>query len=322
MSWHPGSEMLSTPARQIPTSEPALGNTIVGLENLAVSGQPTSSVQQSMGNHFAMDFGVPMGTSLAMPGQSPTGNEEYNSAPDSVFRQESVYNSEPMYSNPYSYDNTLQQLQHCYMSQSSGQDTYSPANYLPLQWPEPQPYMAHHFHDPQSSADQFNWSANPRQKANVKTAPQTSKRATKVLSGIGLYDDKVPDFMSGASGDPNRDSMGKGLKLEETWEPPKDEDENDDNDDDDNDEDDEEGSYSTDEAEEIEEDPPIMASAPHQHAQTAFYPPYGDLSQQSFFFSNDDDAYPGEDQQYANYLALGQGQSKPQDPVTGNFLWC
>ena len=135
-----------------------------------------------------------------------------------------------------------------------------------------------------------------------------------MLSGIGLYDDKVPNFMPGTtSGDPNRDSIGKGLKLEETWEPPKDDEENDD--------DDEEGSYSTDEAEEIEEDPAIMTTAT-QHAQTAFYPPYGDLSQQSFFFSNDDDMYSGEDHQYANHLTLGQGHAKPQDSVTGNFLWC
>ncbi len=141
-----------------------------------------------------------------------------------------------------------------------------------------------------------------------------------MLSGIGLYDDKVPNFISGTSGNPNRDSLGKGLKLEETWQPPKDEEEKDDDDDD---EDDEEGSYSTDEAEEIEEDPPIMATAPQQ-AQTAFYPPYGDLSQQSFFFSNDDDdPYTEEANQYTNYLALGQAQPKPQDLVTtGNFLWC
>lgn len=152
---------------------------------------------------------------------------------------------------------------------------------------------------------------------NVKAAPQVSKRANKVLSGIGLYDDKTPDFASDTSGDPNRDSMGKGLKLEETWQPSKDDDENDDEDED---EDEDEGSYSTDEAEEIEEDSSTMAPAPH-HAPTAFYPTYGDLSNQSFFFSNDDDPYTGEDQ-YANYLAFGQAQSKPQDPATGNFLWC
>ena len=174
--------------------------------------------------------------------------------------------------------------------------------------------------DPQTSADLRHWSSNPEQKLNAKVAPQMPKRAHKVLSGIGLYDDKVPDFLSGTSGEPNRDSMGKGLKLEETWQPPKDE-ENDEDDDDDDDDDDEEGSYSTDEAEDMEEDPPIMATAPPD-AQTAFYPPYGDLSQQSFFFSNDEDPYTGKEAPYANYFAFGQAPPKPQDGVTSNFLWC
>lgn len=313
MSWHPGSEMLSTPATQVRTSEPALGNTIAGLQNLAVSGQPASSVQQSIENAFAMGYGVPISRPPNMYEQSPTGLEDYNAAPESVYGPESSYVSEPTY-NPYSYG-TFQQYQQSYMSQPPTQDTYPPANYQLPQWPDAQSVFANDFPDPQTSADSCQWSLNPGQKPNVKAAPQVSKRATKVLSGIGLYDDKATDFGSGTSGDPNRDSMGKGLKLEETWQPPKDDDENGDDE-----EEEDEGSYSTDEAEEIEEDPPIMASAP-QHAPRDFYPTYGDLSNQSFFFSNDDDPYTGEDQ-YANYLAFGQAQSKSQDPATGNFLWC
>ena len=311
MSWHPGSDMISTSATQVPTSEPALGNTIVGLQNLAVSGQPASSVQQSVENAFAMGYGLPINAPLPMSEQSPTGAELYEPAHASVYRQESLYNSEPTY-NPYAY-NTLQQLQHSYMPQPSTQDTYPAPSYQISQWPETQPCFPNNFQDSQPAVDLSYRSSNHGQKLNVKAAPQVSKKANKVLSGIGLYDDKVPDFMSGTSGDPNRDSTGKGLKLEETWQPPKDEDEND--------EDDEEGSYSTDEAEEMEEDLPLMATAT-QEAQTAFYPPYGDLSQQSFFFANDDDPYTGEDAQYPNYLAFGQAQSKPQDPVSGNFLWC
>ena len=313
MSWHPGSEIISTPATQVRTSEPALGYTISGLQNLEVSGQPAPSVQQSIENAFAMGYGIPISSAPPMYEQSPTENGHYEPAPESIYRPESSYNSEQSY-DPYSY-NTLEQFQHSYPPQPSTQDMYPPANYQLSQWPQPQPCFADDFQNPQTSADSGHWSSNPGQKLNVKAAPQVSKRANKVLSGIGLYDDKAPEFISSASVDPNRDSVGKGLKLEETWQPPNDDDDNEDNDDDD-----EEGSYSTDEAEEIEEDPPIMASAP-QHAQTAFYPTYGDLSNQSFFFSNDDDPYAGEDQ-YNNYLAFGQAQSKPKDPVTGNFLWC
>ena len=312
MSWHPGSDMISTPATQLGTSEPALGNTIAAIQNLAVSTQPASSAQQSIENAFAMGYGVPITKPVTTYEQSPAGLADYEAAPESIYGPESSYNSEPMY-NPYSY-NLYQQYQNSYMPQSAMQDTYPAANYQLPQWPEAQPCFANDFQGPQTSADVCHWSSNPVQKVNVKAAPQASKRANKVLSGIGLYDDKVPDFISSASSDPNRDSMGQGLKLEETWQPPKDDDENDE------DVDEDEGSYSTDEAEEIEEDPPVIASAP-QHAQTAFYPTYGDLSNQSFFFSNDEDPYTGEDQ-YANYLAFNQAQSKAQDPATGNFLWC
>lgn len=316
MSWHPGSEMISTPASQAPTSEPALGHTIAGLQNLAVSGQPAPSVQQSIGNAFAMGYGIPISTPLTMSEPSPTGTETYEPAHASMYGQETFYNSEPIY-NPYSY-NTLQQIPQSYVPQPSTQDTYPPANYRLPQWPETQSSFANSLQDPQISAGPRHCSSNPGQKVGAKAAPQMSKRANKVLSGIGLYDDKVPDFLSGTSGEPNRDSMGKGLKLEETWQPPQDEDEEEEDEDDDEDE---EGSYSTDEAEDMEEEPPMMATAP-QTAQTAFYPPYADLSHQSFFFSNDDDLYTGDDGQYPNYLAFGQAQPKPEDPVTGNFLWC
>ena len=307
MSWHPGSDMISTPATQVSTSEPALGNTIAGLQNLAVSGQTASSVQQSIENAFVMSYGIPISRPLTMYEQSPTGSQDYEPAPESIYRPESSFSSEPIY-DPYSY-NTFQHFHDSHIPQQSTQ-SMCPANYQLPQWPEAQPFFPNDFQYPYTSADLCQWPSQNGQ-SSVKTAPQVSKRATKVLSGIGLYDDKLPDGISGTSGDPSRGSMGKGLKLEETWQPPKDDDENDEDD---------EGSYSTDEAEEIEEDPPIMASAP-QHSQTAFYPSYGDLSNQSFFFSNDDDPYTGEDQ-YTNYLAFGQAQSKPQDPASGNFLWC
>lgn len=308
MSWHPGSEMISTSATQIPTSEPALGNTIAGLQGLAVSRQPASCVQQSIENAFAMGYGIPISRPLTAQEQSPTGIEDYESAPDAIYKSQSSYNSEPIY-DPYSY-NTTQQFQHPYMPQPSSQDMYHSSNYQVPQWPEAQTYFDN-FQDPQIPADVCQWAPNPGQKLNMKPTTQLSKRANKVLSGIGLYDDKVPDSMPGASADPNRDSMGKGLKLEETFQPPKD--------DDDENDDDDEGSCSTDDAEEIDDELPIMTSAP-QDAQTALYPPYGDLSNQSFFFSNDDDPYTVEDQ-YTNFLAFGQAQSKPQDPVMGKPLW-
>lgn len=141
------------------------------------------------------------------------------------------------------------------------------------------------------------------------------RRRSKELVSIGLYDNNDNDFISAlnsaASSDPSRDSLGKGLKLEETWQPPND------------DEEEPEEGYSTDEAEEMDEVPPVQISVAPE-VETAFYPPtYGDLSDQSFFF-NDDDQYASESH-YADYYAIDQGyqdaQPKAADPATGNFMW-
>lgn len=95
--------------------------------------------------------------------------------------------------------------------------------------------------------------------------------------------------------------QGKGLKLEETWQPPND----------DGDEVEEEGS-SEDEGEEI---PPPASS--QTDLQSTFIPAYGDLSNQSFFFDSDDP--------YPDYLPLDQGfqacQPKATDPSLQNFMW-
>lgn len=139
---------------------------------------------------------------------------------------------------------------------------------------------------------------------NEFISPHIVEKKSKELVGMGLYDDKnvgmfasldhVGSEMSGLG-----DSLGKGLKLEETWKPP--------GNDDDNDE-----GYSTDDA---EEELPI-APAP-QEVQTHFVPVAGDLSNQTFFFENDE--------QYSDWAAFGQSMpaypSKPLDPASGNFLW-
>ena len=146
------------------------------------------------------------------------------------------------------------------------------------------------------------------QAINLQSTPVLQRKKSKELVGLGLYDDKKEDFLSTFNSDSTRESLGKDLKLEETWQPP-------------NNEEEDEESYSSDEAE--EEDPEALGfinQAP-VNPQT-FYPTYGDLSDQSFFF-NDDDQKLGHDVPYVNYVALG-----PEDPAkaqavadTGNFMW-
>lgn len=144
--------------------------------------------------------------------------------------------------------------------------------------------------------------------AQAASKPPISVKKSAELVGMGLYDDKNGSMFAsldtvgdGASG--LRDSLGKGLKLEETWEPPsKDHDEGDNAD---------EG-YSTDDA---EEELPVAPAA--QEAQAQIFPAYGDLSNQTFFFDSDE--------QNGNYMVLDQGihgcPSKPPDTISGNFFW-
>lgn len=216
----------------------------------------------------------------------------------------------------YTFDD---QNQYQYMSQALSHQMY-PQNLGMPQWPEFRPDHAC------TSQDHFNEFIPVQHASDVShvlyAAPkqQLPKKQSKELVGIGLYDNEDRDYMSrlnsACSNDPKRESLGKELKLEETWEPPRDDGEAEEG----NEEDE---AYSTDEAEEIEEEVPVFMGPTPADSQTAFYPTYGDLSDQSFFF-NEDDQFAHEDQ-FANYLTfdggLQEGQPKAQAARTDNFLW-
>ena len=124
---------------------------------------------------------------------------------------------------------------------------------------------------------------------------------------MGLYDGPSRKELSTPDTSVERISQllaapqGKGLKLEETWQPVNE----------DADEDEEESSS----ADEAEEDlPPAPAQT---HAQPGVFPAYGDLSNQSFFFDSDDP--------YTSCMSFDQSvqvcQSKAPDPSLQNFMW-
>ena len=305
MSWHPRSNSSQISGAQMSMNEPALGNTIADLENLAVSGTPSSSVQQSIQNVFAMGYGYPTGATSTMYDTSPANLQCYGALGRGL---ESSHDPFPIYS-------VSDQAQCAYMPQGFSDDVFTSAEYQAAQqWPQDTSYLTMTSQVPQAMSAYPSANA-PKMKAS--SAPRISRRKSKELVGMGLYDDRESSSMSlldiAASQDSNRDSMGKGLKLEETWQPPNDDDE----------EEEDEG-YSTEEADEAEEAPqPVIPSAPAE-VQPACYPAYRDMSNQSFFF-NDDDEYIYEDQ-YASYLAYAQafpgGQPKPQfNPQTESYLW-
>ncbi|KAL2053516.1 hypothetical protein ABVK25_006168 [Lepraria finkii] len=310
MSWQPGSETIQTPATQVPMSEPAVGNTIAGMENLAVSGTPESSVQQSIENAFAMGYGYTVSKPTSTYQQSPTGNDGYEAY---GLASESTYH-------PYLAYNVSAQPQYPYMPQAPIYDMSTSVNYQLPQYSQAEPDYTIAAQAPQKNLDYLSMAcpATKPPKTSTRTRLQLPRRRSKELIGMGLYDDEDKKFMSTLNSaftdDPNRNSMGKGLKLEETWEPPKDDE------DDENDE--QEEGYSSDEVEEVDEIPPVQGTAP-SGIQTAFYPPYGDLSNQSFFFSEDNEYT--DDDQYTNYMAYGPGlqdsQPKLQGPATRSFVW-
>ena len=316
MSWHPGSDTTQTPAAQMPRSEPALGNTIADLENLAVSGTPTSSVQQSTQNAFAMGYSCPMGAQNTTYETPPAKVQSYGEPANSPG---SKYDFYPTYSVSDKYQYPL-------VPQAAPYGMYPTTDYkLAPQWPSG---ITHYSMNPQIPQPMQEYppahvSTNNSRKTKAISAPQLSRRKSKELVGMGLYDDRGNNFMScvGSAGSENspRDSVGKGLKLEETWQPP-----DEDQEEEEEEEDEEDEGYSSEEADEVKDvQPPLVASYPSE-AQTTYFPTYRDMSNQSFFF-NDDDEYTNEDQ-YANYFAYAQAmpeaQPKPQmNPGMENYLW-
>lgn len=307
MSWHPSSE-LNRRRAQMPTSEPTLGNTIVGLENLAVSNTP-ASVQQSIENAFAMGYGYPIAKPASMYEPSPMQTGGYDN----------VHACAESACNPYASYDTLEPYHYSETSTALTYAIYPPASNQVPQWPPVEPEITNNqLVAPQEPVDclPMQWPTDAHQNLYFTSAPELPKKTSKELVGMGLYDNEDRDFMStihsAISDDPIRDSMGKGLKLEETWQPPvKDGD-------DDGDDEGGEDSDSTDEAEEVEEDSPVVSSAPAE-TPIASYPTYGDLSDKSFFF-NEDEQYPGEDQ-YTTYLAYGQGIPAVQPKIHHSASW-
>jgi hypothetical protein len=120
--------------------------------------------------------------------------------------------------------------------------------------------------------------------AGDSEAPISSNQDDKVLVGMGLYDAPPPVQRTHFSGDrfslPHRGSAGKGLKLEETFEPSNE----DDGDDEGSEEQEAEGDDSNAELDSVTNYP---TSQPLEESQTQPAPPL--LSGQSFLFDQDPD---------------------------------
>ena len=292
MSWHPGSRLHQEPTTVPLSTESKLGNTIAEFETLAVSGPipPVFEEPVTMGH-----ISTPSGDVFD---QLATGYSSWDYLPIDPNAPYPSYgnlnmSSANQYYIPTQYD--------CFHGQAGYQTTeYMDAHSISQVYQTPTAM----------EMLPIQYAAHTTSDIGLGYPPKIATKKSRELVGMGLYDDKngsmdSPVDAMGAQSrniytDPNRSSMGKGLKLEETWQPP--------------------GSGSTEEAEdyssdEAEEDLPV--APPSQQTQPQVFSDYKDLSNQSFFFESDD--------QYSNYLAMEQAMQfckpKAPDPSSGNFLW-
>ena len=299
-SWHPGSANPQPSHDPMPVNDNTMGNAIAGIENLAVTSTPPSSVQQSIQDAFSMGYGYPINTA-SVAFTPPVSDSQAFYAPTASTNQNPAF-SFPAYDYPEPTFDPYGQ-------------SYQTNDYSTPQWIQPTDSsvtFVDNRHSTAASATSLQRDANPLQYLHTKELPETPKIDGEELVGIGLYDNADQDYVSTLSSttrdDPRKSTTGKELKLQETWHPPS------------NEEDDEESSDENEEVEEL----PIDTSATSE-VQPALYHNYGDLSNQSFFISDDVEIYPDGDQ-YSNYIALNNGlqameQMKTQPAGPGNLLW-
>lgn len=270
LSWHPSSSQFSVESFGLPTSQPLLdhqayaayNNQLQAYHRSLASQQPQDQYTQSH-QYSNRDSGVSgMGWSRSSQSdyqpskQSLEGSTPWNFS----FQQDmSAVSSVPActtsQNEPVSW--YLQDLSHMVQAQLQP-PPYS--DFLPIQYPPA-------LQQPASEPDTQDHSLN-RQKS-------------KELIGMGLYDppDNSTSLLAGGLL-----STGKGLKLEETWQPPAD--------DDDEDDEPEEAGNDASSDEEDEEEPPPADDQQWPLPSGGLLPT--NMSGQSFFFDDDDETCTNE----------------------------
>ena len=284
-SWHPASDITLSSDEGISPIDNYVVNAISGLESLAVANTPPS-VQQSIQDAFSLGYG------------NPEFSTAYTSHQSHAFGACSVTQGIPYESYSHSGplrigDDSIHQSGHFGSNLQLQHESFPTEDLTFTQ----KPYL-----QAQSiPSSVFPTETSSTQANDIAFTPEESGEE---LVGIGLYDD-ANERRTPTHARTTLYTHGKDLKLEETWQPPQDDE------------------VSSEEAEEAEELPAI--SSPADEAHPALLPTYGDLSNQSFFLNDDDDLYSGHDQ-LVNYLALNNGlealnQWKTQPAGSGNAMY-
>ncbi|KAL8704789.1 MAG: hypothetical protein Q9201_002060 [Fulgogasparrea decipioides] len=221
----------------------------------------------------------------------------------------------PDYPSAYSVETpTYHPASHDYVTQLPQQDINNTYGYDPCytSGPTSDPFQVlsdNASYSAQQTPNSFpnQYPLDPPQYVRDPVPSHITKQRSKELIGMGLYDgpgrkellalDASPHHISQLLAEP----QGKGLKLEETWQPP-----NEDGDDN------EDEAYSTDEAEDD-----LPAAPASTETQRTYISAYGDLSNQSFFFENDDP--------YTACMSFDQAMKvcppKASDLPNQNLMW-
>lgn len=300
MSWHPGSDTISQPYFDIPINEPISSTSAADIEYMTNFGAPNAGGEQVLQDTFSIGSGYPLRPHHVQE-QSTSQNLDNN-----------TYGLDPRYAYPsYEYFGPDQITER----DSSPYGSYLAAGFQMPQWSQDSRCPS----SLQPSEEVLNFvpmqpTAVNLQHLDTKEPLSISKKKSNDLIGIGLYDNEDHDFSDSTDKVfTNRASIGRDLKLEETWQPPVEDMSVEDDDD----------AYSEDETEPADLALPNFAP-PLIESQSVGQPAYGDLSDQSFFFE-DDEGLNYDENPYANYLNYDQGlqQSELKKPVVAQHgaLW-
>ncbi|KAI4198444.1 MAG: hypothetical protein LQ346_002768 [Caloplaca aetnensis] len=291
MTWHPGSNHLENCSEEAPANIPSTFNTSVALQEASFLNHYNSQAQPSFASTIPQEF-LWSDASLAHPSQPINTGYPAPYDHDSSLYQPAPYNHATQH--PYQYSTGMYSYDQIDSAFQTTDTSQVPSDYAS--------YSIQHTPTLFSQPD----ASHPPSRVRCSDGPQLTKQRSKELVGLGLYDGPGRKELSTLNSSPDHIdqvftiSQGKGLKLEETWQPPNG-----------NGEEAEQDS-SEDEIEEM----PQPASTQAEFQQT-FIPTYGDLSNQSFFFESDDP--------YTDFMPFDQGfqvcQSKGSDPSLQNFMW-
>ncbi|MCJ1418854.1 hypothetical protein MMC32_005205 [Xylographa parallela] len=330
VSWHPSSRGVnrsSVRATSARTSsyEPQPRNSMIGYQTVAMNGLPTPMTQPDLNANFPVDpffsldgSGVPYQQQITQQSQPPMAIPQgYDPAGLSL---DTSYPS-------YVPSNSSYHLEFPTVPLSGDYPTCSPMSYATQTWAESLSAFPTYTAPPTPDFLPIQNPSDMWQGSTTAVQPRLTKPRSKELVGMGLYDhpdrnsfslDSATESHVGSFiADPHHESLGKGLKLEETWQPPAEEEEE---------EDDEEEAESSDDEEkepEVEEPSPVgvgeqvwQVDMMGGKAQDGGQPSYGDMSNQSFFFDGDDAYFEGG--------AYAQGQAMPsnlQGVALKDYMW-